>query len=272
MKIFTNSAFFRERRAEALPTPARVRELNEENNGGKPKITFDRPPAVKIESLGLFIKYGRWVTVTEIQTQMMVREKLLRRVPTPEVFGWTQDQGQTFLYMSLVDGGPLHERWPTMTRDERLQICAELREMVDAWRSLKQGESDCYIGSVNMQPLTDVFYTLKIEVMGPIHGIDAVQKFQKTQRIEIANPGPPVFTHNDLVACNILVSKTSARLAAIIDWAQSGWYPAYWEYCKAWWVSVSDRRFIDEYDKEWKQEYLPKIVDEVDEDVLCEFE
>lgn len=70
-------------------------------------VTFDEPPPVKIEA---------------------------------------QDQGQTFLYMSLVDGDPLTERWPCMTTQERLTICAELRSAVSAWRNLRQDEDTCYIG------------------------------------------------------------------------------------------------------------------------------
>ncbi|KAI3343332.1 kinase-like domain-containing protein [Ustulina deusta] len=265
MKIFTNSSFFRERPAAALPPPAQVRALNEKNRG-KDKISFDRPPPVKIEPLGLFIKYGTHVTVTEIQTQIMIREKLLGRVPVPEVFGWTQDQGQTFLYMSLVYGDPLHERWPTMTRDEKSQICAELRRAASAWRSLRQGDNDGYIGSVHKQPLNDIFFTLNAEVIGPFQGTDAVQQFQNVVGIDVASPGPIVFTHNDLVACNILVAKTSARLAAVVDWGQAGWYPAYWEYCKARRVNVPDDRFFNEHEQEWKREYLPRIVDVVDEE------
>lgn len=44
------------------------------------------------------------------------------------------------------------------------------------------------------------------------------------------------FTHGDLHPSNILVSPEGtgpARIVAIIDWHQSGWFPAYWEYCKA---------------------------------------
>ncbi|KAI0469285.1 phosphotransferase enzyme family protein [Xylaria cf. heliscus] len=267
MKVFPDSAFFRERRAAALPTPAQVRDINAKNRG-KDKVGFDRPPPVKIESLGLFIKYGTHVTVTEIRTQMMVREKLMGRVPVPEVFGWTQDQGQTFLYMSLVHGDPLHERWPTMTRDERSQICAELRWTANAWKSLKQDEDDCYIGSEQKQPLNNIFFTMNAEVVGPFQGIDAIQQFQSALGIDVVNPGPIVFTHNDLVACNILVGKTSARLAAIVDWGQAGWYPAYWEYCKARRVNVPDYRFFNEYEQEWKSEYLPRIVDAVDEETV----
>lgn len=167
--------------------------------------------------------------------------------------------------MSLVDGDPLSERWPCMTTQERLTICVELRSAVSAWRNLTQDEGTCYIGSIHKQPLTDIFFTIRDQIIGPFQGVDAVKQFQDTLDIDVANPGPVVFTHNDLVACNILVKRNSSNLAAIIDWGQAGWYPAYWEYCKARRVSVPDDRFYHDYEPEWKQEYLPKIMSPVDE-------
>ncbi|KAI0808798.1 kinase-like domain-containing protein [Xylaria sp. FL0064] len=255
METFLDTSFFREKRAALLPTPAQIRALNEKNGKNGGVVSFDWPPPVKIEALGLFVKYGTRVTVTEGQTQVWIREKLQGIVDVPEVFGWAQDQGQTFLYMSLVDGDPLSERWPCMTTQERLTICGELRSAVSAWRNLRQDEGTCYI---------DVIFTMREQVMGPFHGVDAVKQFQATLDINVANPGPVVFTHNDLVACNILVRRNSPNLAAIIDWGQAGWYPAYWEYCKARYIGVPDR-FYSDYEPEWKREYLPKIINPVDE-------
>lgn len=46
--------------------------------------------------------------------------------------------------------------------------------------------------------------------------------------------GTITFTHGDLHRSNILVSlEDPAQVVAIVDWEQSGWYPEYWEYCKA---------------------------------------
>lgn len=43
-----------------------------------------------------------------------------------------------------------------------------------------------------------------------------------------------VFTHSDLHPRNIMVdSEDPSRIVAIIDWEQSGWFPDYWEFCKA---------------------------------------
>ena len=60
---------------------------------------------------------------------------------------------------------------------------------------------------------------------------------------------PVVFTHADFNMRNIMVSAPNddtdpdpdnagspARVLAIIDWHQSGWYPADWEWLKAQWM------------------------------------
>lgn len=100
---------------------------------------------------------------------------------------------------------------------------------------------------------------------GPFHGADAVQKFQNGCDIEIDDEVPVVFTHDDLVPPNIILSPgPNPRVAAIIDWGQAGWYPAYWEYCKARRVRPID--FDEELYEEWITKYLPTILDPVDDE------
>jgi hypothetical protein len=72
-------------------------------------------------------------------------------------------------------------------------------------------------------------------------------------RAELPDDIPIVFTHSDLHRGNIMISPKGqhpARLVAIIDWHQSGWMPAYWEYCKA--------EFSAWPEEDWYQ-YLPGI-------------
>lgn len=64
-----------------------------------------------------------------------------------------------------------------------------------------------------------------------------------------------VFTHADLHPTNIMVSRESpCRVIAIIDWQQSGWYPDYWEFCKA--------EFCVHYRSDWATEYIPQFLKE----------
>ena len=61
--------------------------------------------------MGLIVKYGADTTVTEAETQNMVYKHLKGKVPVPEVFGWTEDGDQVFIYMSLIEGETLEQRW-----------------------------------------------------------------------------------------------------------------------------------------------------------------
>jgi aminoglycoside phosphotransferase len=54
-------------------------------------------------------------------------------VPIPEVFGWTEDGGQRFIYMSLIEGKTLQERWYDMNEDEKRAICEQLKPLVKAY-------------------------------------------------------------------------------------------------------------------------------------------
>lgn len=68
------------------------------------------------------------------------------------------------------------------------------------------------------------------------------------------------FTHSDLHPSNILITLAGegpARILALIDFEQSGWYPAYWEYCKARWTA--------EIGGEWETMYLPRILERHDD-------
>jgi hypothetical protein len=71
------------------------------------------------------------------------------------------------------------------------------------------------------------------------------------------NEVPIVFTHGGLHPRNIIVSAGPyPRVVSILGWEQAGWYPAYWELCKARWEFSSRGKLGD-----WEAEYLPRILD-----------
>lgn len=57
---------------------------------------------------------ARGVLQGEMETRMMVYERLRGRVPVPEVYGWEEDENQGFIYMELIPGDTLMERWGSM--------------------------------------------------------------------------------------------------------------------------------------------------------------
>ena len=59
-------------------------------------------------------------------------------------------------------------------------------------------------------------------------------RYKDPYRGMLPDTGEIKFTHGDLHRGNIIVSSAApARILAIVDWAQAGWYRDYWEYCKA---------------------------------------
>lgn len=164
MKTFPDSSFFKERPASELPSPAEIRALNAES-GDMRAESFGRPSPVIVPSLGLFVKYGADVTVAEMETQIRMRELLQGQVPIPEVFGWAEDGGQTFIYMSLVSGDTLQARWGSMSESEREAVCQKLRPMVNAWRTLPQEGGEPYVGECSHRPVhSKEMYRLLIRI------------------------------------------------------------------------------------------------------------
>ena len=109
--------------------------------------------------------------------------------------------------------------------------------------------------------MTDRFFKLDYED-GPFHSFktfnDWVFCAAIRQRVIPPNADDPYreflldsggicFTHGDLTLNNIIIAPGSSprRIAGIIDWEQSGWYPDYWEYCKL--------LYGVEYTHEWRE-------------------
>ncbi|KAE8350240.1 kinase-like domain-containing protein [Aspergillus coremiiformis] len=263
MKIFSESSFFKKQRA-VLPTPAEVRAINLKTNN-RYASDFHRPTPVKIPSLGLLVKYGAYINLVEAETQIMLRERLYGRVPVPAIFGWAQDGKQTFIYMELIEGDTLLDRWDSLTEEELRSICEDLHHLIETIRTLEQDSCDRYVGSLGKQPLNDWIIEDRPDVRGPFHGANTVQQFHDCCQMEIDNMTPIVFTHNDLLPPNIIITRgPNPKVAAIIDWAQAGWYPAYWEYCKAVWTEIHRDYFSDAQIEEWRMKYLPIVLNPVD--------
>lgn len=129
------------------------------------------------------------------------------------------------------------------------------------------------LGHVGRQPLLDVIFTSSCSpTAGPFSKVPDfhdwfTSTFGASASEQNRSPHPYraflpddvtiVFTHADLHPSNIILSTGPyPRVLSIIDWHQSGWYPDYWEYCKARWTS-----WIGE---EWESNYLPIFLDRRD--------
>ena len=145
---FLDSTFFKDQAASrSLPTPAEVVALSVAANANP-----TQPPPVRFEHLSLIVKFGPYVSVAEAQCLWAIKKFLGDRVRVPEVYAWRCVDGKVFIYMQLIHGKTLKERWETLTCTERTDICDQLCEITDSLRLLEQG-GDAFIGMRKVLPL-----------------------------------------------------------------------------------------------------------------------
>ena len=138
---FLESSFFRNGGpSRSLPTPAEVRALS------APNRTLPQPTPVRFEELNLLVKFGPHVTPTEAQCLWMIRKELQGQVPVPEVYGWRIDGAETFIYMQLVQGDTLRDRWDSLSYSDKTAVCQQLRQITISLRQLEQDQDELFIG------------------------------------------------------------------------------------------------------------------------------
>lgn len=135
---FLESSFFsRNGPGAELPSPANILELGIVQDPTLKDRDFAFKP-VRYEHLGLVVKYGRAPQVTVAEGQLLwALCRVLPAVPVPEVYGWTHDNGQVFIYMELVQGVTLKQRWDLPDQEERVDVCKQLRVMISDLRKLR---------------------------------------------------------------------------------------------------------------------------------------
>jgi len=140
---FLDSSFFKGNLSgQTLPTPHEVRELSGQNQ------FHPRPLPVRFDHLNLLVKFGPHVTITEAQSLCMIRRILGEEVPVPEVYGWRVDGSHVFIYMQLVRGGTLRDRWDTLSLAEKTTAVEDLRRIVTSLRQVEQKHNDTFIGKM----------------------------------------------------------------------------------------------------------------------------
>ncbi|OTA99099.1 hypothetical protein M426DRAFT_68456 [Hypoxylon sp. CI-4A] len=257
---FHDTAFFQTSRPEAhvpqLPTPAVIRKAH----------SIAHPVAqgtIRFEALNLFVKFGPpYFVRREEALALRAMNKAFpdNRVPTPELYGWKEDEGDIFIYMSLVRGSTLQGAWDSLTRDDKESICTQLSQIVVALREIEAPSAPPSLGSITGGRVQDLYFLFSRRA-GPFPDVKAFHDALSAEAIPnlpgLENPSEPYrgllpnmakvyFTHGDLNRKNIIVSDAPGprKIAAVVDWEQAGWYPEYWEYCK---LLISES-----YAEEWR--------------------
>ncbi|KAK1759008.1 hypothetical protein QBC47DRAFT_409804 [Echria macrotheca] len=287
--VFGHSSFFRQNQGQIdLPTPEQIRQEAARLSLSQNQAGVTHVP---IPSLKLLVKYGPTVTSTEAKNQLLLRRLLPKDVPVLEVFGWRKDADDTFIYMSLPESGiPLSDAWPLLSEDQKTEITTQLRQVVRSWRRLRQNNSTrTRVESIDQTPLHDTIFTPTPSTTTKPGPFPDVPTFH-TWFVQTAMSPPPstshthlpsssfhfqpnaffqdktpiLFTHASLHPSNILISTTTPNpsILAILDWSQAGWYPAYWEFCKARRAcNVGSGSNIAAL-RDWEGTYMPWILDD----------
>lgn len=187
--------------------------------------------------------------------------------------------------MELIRGETLHDRWGHLGDGERSTICAQLKEIVSALRQVEQDPADPFIGMFNISiNYCLLMYTAGSITRGPLldyvlENMPSAGPFKTTKEFNdwfsalpqrrlpdslkyidpyrefLSDDAAIKFTHGDLHRGNIMISPTApSRVLAVVDWTHAGWYPEYWEYCKALYTS--------HYNGEWRNVWIPKFLDQ----------
>lgn len=137
---FLDSTFFKTP-GQRLPTPAQVRALSTDI------CTSPQPKPIIFRNPNIFVKFGRYVTVAEAQCLWMVRRAFQGTVPVPELFGWrVDDEGYVFIYMQLIEGHTLLDRWDDLHSTDKEMMRNQLYDIIKSLRQLSQ-KSGRYIGT-----------------------------------------------------------------------------------------------------------------------------
>ncbi|KAF2793231.1 hypothetical protein K505DRAFT_385865 [Melanomma pulvis-pyrius CBS 109.77] len=203
------------------------------------------PRPVRFEDLGLVVKFGSHISITEAINLWAIRRVFQDVIPVPEVYGCRvlEQEGkirEVFIYMQLVQGPTLEQQWPVLSATDKHTICSDLR-------SICHGPAPdlCLERLPLLRPfLSRVEFHDWLSWLWRRHVPDP-RSIEDPWRDLFPDNGSIVLTHGDLRPANIIVTATGpAKIVAILDWEQAGWYPDYWEDCKA--------RFTASYSGEWR--------------------
>ncbi|KPA36612.1 arabinan endo- -alpha-l-arabinosidase a protein [Fusarium langsethiae] len=188
------------------------------------------------------VKMTQADTLTEYHSLCYLQQHL-PAFPAPRPHGLLQLNGYNFLFMTFIPGIDLENAWPGLEADEKQAVCDDLGELFSLLRSIPFSHGTPF-GGVGGEGCKDIRRDLRMN-SEPIYDEEAFQDFVFSG-IRSASPlytnllrslMPPtsakcVFTHGDIRPANIMVKKDLEgkwKVAAIIDWEASGFYPEYWE-------------------------------------------
>ncbi|EJT99899.1 hypothetical protein DACRYDRAFT_95747 [Dacryopinax primogenitus] len=211
--ILHDSSFFRRHPTAQLPTPAQV--LARCKALGDHPIA-PRPRPVRFPALGLLVKFGTAASIVEGQCLYALQGRTVLRVP--EVYGWTVENGRAFVYVELIRGVTLQDRWEWLSEKSKTVVCMQIKDMVDDLRQIEEDPMNSYVGAIGNQPPEEILFH---SYMTPARSFHSVAEFHDwfalpapmppgiqvhPGRFDLPDDASIVFTHGDLHPSNIMIS------------------------------------------------------------------
>lgn len=174
------------------------------------------------------------------------------RIPAPCPLDLVSHSDKSYLLTSQVPGVHLGMCIDTLSDEELSTLICDLQHCVGELRAIPKNVAPNFAIT---NALGKACYDYRIsacldyndggEFVGPFVN---EEEFNKTLQVG-APPGVShrddhkiVFTHGDLNMRNVLVHD--GRLSGTVDWENSGWYPEYWDYSKAHYITKLKRRWL----------------------------
>jgi aminoglycoside phosphotransferase len=207
---------------------------------------------------GLYLKKkGHGGPENEYRALKLVRQHTPIAVPRP--LDLVSDGTNSYLLTSALSGCHIGLVIDTMSDEEIADFIRDLRRWLTQMRSIPKTVAPAFeIVSAAGKGCFDYRITASTEYdwdrgdfFGPFKDEDDFIGILRCGALpDVVHRGGHrvVFTHGDLNMRNIMV--TERKLSGIVDWENSGWYPEYWDYTKA--------HFVTKHHRRWK-----KIVDRV---------
>ncbi|OTA90524.1 hypothetical protein M434DRAFT_397896 [Hypoxylon sp. CO27-5] len=205
---------------------------------------------------GMYLKTSPNMWNTSLSNEYETLDLLRRRtdVPVPKPLDIISNDSDTYLVVSRRPGQLVgycidflsDEKLHSLVRD--LQHCLKMMRCLQRDPTLQDTISNTtgkaiYDGRI----IAAVEYEeSRGDFIGPFSTEDEFNQMLRSPHIPdvVHRSGHKiVFTHGDINMRNILVDK-NGRLSGIVDWETAGWYPDYWEYTKAYYVTKLKWRWL----------------------------
>ncbi|KAK4616161.1 hypothetical protein CLAFUW4_09822 [Fulvia fulva] len=173
---------------------------------------------------GICVKSLGSTTLAEAHAIVFVQETT--RIPIPKVIVVFTYMDRTYIVIERLRAENLSTAWCRLSPSSSGIILDQMRAIVHELRGVPTNRSNA-VGNGPFSSITEFHRQLRNSLE---RSYDAQFSSDLTRLIDFheQNWDPPLFTHGDLRASNILVQGD--RIVGIIDLETAGWMPSYWEH------------------------------------------